>query len=274
MDNAASGAETGYAPYIDLILPANGADGAGAGNTPVNDGVSFVSATYLDASLQAKTIEFDATGRATHPFARDTLGNPVVVTGTPGDTLLVLTLPFGSFTTAQTPADIALTLQVSNLADPGTLLGVTAKGGFAYGAEPFNNPSANPVITGPAAVTAIDPVVARLSVTYAGPEQETATGPSYPREWVVKGLLASGQPFTNFTLSDTTPDGVVVTGAHLELNGVTIAAPVSIVRNADGTTSLTGTFPGTITGGSQVPTMVIDWYVTEFLHDGTPVLDP
>ncbi|MBL6076709.1 carboxypeptidase regulatory-like domain-containing protein [Belnapia sp. T18] len=273
-DNAASGAGTGYAPYIDLILPANGADGAGAGNAPVNDGVSFVSATYLGASLQAKTIEFDATGRATHPFAKDALGNPVVVTGTPGDTLLVLTLPFGSFTTTQTPADIALTLHVSDLADPGTLLGVTVKGGFAYGADPFNNPSADPVITGPAAVTAIDPVVAKLSVTYGGPEQETATGPSYPREWVVKGLLASGQPFTNFTLSDTTPDGVVVTGAHLELNGVTIAAPVSIVRNADGTTSLTGTFPGTIAGGSQVPTMVIDWYATEFLHDGTPVLDP
>ena len=273
-DNAASGAETGYAPYVDLILPTNGADGAGFGNLPVNDGVSFVSATYLGVGLQARTIEFDATGHATHPFARDAAGNPVVVAGTPGDTLLVLTLPFGSFTTAQTPADIALTLHVSNLADPGTLLGVTATGGFAYGADPFNNPAADPVIAGPAATTAIDPVVAKLKVTYLGPEQETATGPSYPREWVVKGELASGQPFTNFTLSDTTPDGVVVTGAHLELNGVAIAAPVGIVLNADGTTSLTGTFPGTVTGGSQVPTMVIDWYATEFLHDGTPVLDP
>ena len=242
-DNFANGAETGYAPFIDLILPANGADGAGYGNTPANDGVSFVSATYLGVSLQARTIEFDAIGHATHPFARDAAGQPLILSGTPGNTLLVLTLPFGSFTTSQTPADIALKLHVSNLADPGTPLAVKATAGFAYGADPFNNPTADPVITGPAATTSIDPVVAKLSVTYIGPEQETATGPSYPREWVVRDLLVEGQPFTNFTLSDTTPDGVVVTGAHLEINGVTIATPVTIVQNADGTTSLTGTFP-------------------------------
>ena len=44
-DNAASGAETGYAPYIDLVLPTNGVDGAGFGNAPLNDGLSFVAAT-------------------------------------------------------------------------------------------------------------------------------------------------------------------------------------------------------------------------------------
>ena len=274
-DNTAIGNNVGYAPYINVVLPTNGADGAGAGNSPVNDGVSFVSATYLGAPVEAHLVEFDATGHATHPFALDSVGHPVILTGTSGDTLLVLRLPFGSFTTDQTPADIALRLAVSNLADVNSLLGVTATGGFAYGADPFNNPITDAPLAGASATLSINPVVALLTKIYNGPEQETATGPSYAREWTVKGDLAPGQHFTTVTLTDTMPDGTVVTGAHLEINGVpVVGGSVATTLNADGTTSLVGSFPGTITGGTQTPTMVIDFYVTEFLHDGTPVLDP
>jgi hypothetical protein len=40
--DGAPGGDVGYAPYVDLVLPQNGADGGGAGNVPINDGVSFV----------------------------------------------------------------------------------------------------------------------------------------------------------------------------------------------------------------------------------------
>ncbi len=273
-DNTASGANVGYAPYINVVLPTNGHDGSGAGNSPVNDGVSFISATYLGAPLESWTIEFNSSGQAVHPFLDDASGMPLVIAGTPGQTLLVLRLPFGSFTTDQTPADIDLKLGVSNLADVNSLLGVSATAGFAYGSDPFDNPCCDPPVVGSTVNLDINPIVAELTKTYIGPEQETATGPSYPREWVVQGDFAPGQPFTNVKLTDTMPDGTVVTGAHLEVNGLTIATAANIHVNSNGTTTVTGSFPGTITGGTQVPTLVIDFYVTEFLHDGTPVLGP
>src|SRR3954471_17498706 len=88
-------ADVGYAPYIDLILPHNGSDGAGPGNAPANDGLSFVQALHLGVPLAATLVEFDAAGLALHPFALDAHGNPLVIRGTPGDQLLVLKLPFG-----------------------------------------------------------------------------------------------------------------------------------------------------------------------------------
>ncbi len=44
--DGSGGSQNGYAPYVDLVLPHNGADGAGVGSTPPdhNDGISFASA--------------------------------------------------------------------------------------------------------------------------------------------------------------------------------------------------------------------------------------
>ncbi|MFC7477028.1 SdrD B-like domain-containing protein [Dankookia sp. GCM10030260] len=274
--------EVGYAPYIDVILPRNGTDGSGTGNAPANDGLTFLQATHLGVAVESTLVEFDAAGLALHPFALDAAGNPLVVHGTPGDQLLVLKLPFGSFTGAQTPADILLTLGLSNLADLGQPLAVTATGGFAYGADEFNDPAADPVITGAPATLGVNPIVATLHVDYWGPEQETATGPSYPRTWVAWAQLATGQSFDNLTLIDTLPDGVVLTRTPQLIDGLTGAAlpgTVQVVRNADGTQTVTGAFDGTILAGTVKPMLKLDWYVTEFLSNtalppNTPVLDP
>ena len=74
----ASPTAAGYGPYVDLFLPATGLDGVGD-----PDGITFTSATYLGSSLTATTLVFDASGRAVHPYAKDSSGNPVVVSGTP-----------------------------------------------------------------------------------------------------------------------------------------------------------------------------------------------
>ncbi|MFZ4408852.1 MAG: hypothetical protein ACOYOH_16025, partial [Paracraurococcus sp.] len=279
--------DVGYAPYIDVILPTNGVDGTGAGGTgadglPVNDGVTFLSAMHLGVSLEHWLIEFDAAGNATHPFAVDAAGSPLVIHGTPGDSLLVLKLPFGSFTSTQTPAAISLKLGLSDLADAAQLLKVTATGGFAFGADEFNNPATDPVVAGDTASVGIDPVVAKLHVDYWGPEQETATGPSYPRTWVAWAELATGQSFKNVTLIDTLPDGVVLIKTPQLIDGLTNAAlpgTVKVVQNADGTQTVTGVFDGTIVAGSVKPMLKMDWYVTEYLSDtalpaNTPVLSP
>ena len=92
-----SATDTGYGPYVDIYLPATGADGAGAAT---DDGLTFVngSATYLGSSVTTTVLTFNASGNATHPYAKTSAGAPLVVTGTPGDQLVVFQLPFGSFT--------------------------------------------------------------------------------------------------------------------------------------------------------------------------------
>ena len=96
--DAAPGSNVGYSPYINLLLPTNGADGAGFGNAPVNDGLAFLGATFFGRPMQQWVIEIPASGSVVHPFTKDAAGNDVIVTGTPGATLVVLRLPFGSFT--------------------------------------------------------------------------------------------------------------------------------------------------------------------------------
>ena len=273
-DNTGAPGQTGYAPYVDVYIPRQGADGAGAA---ADDGLTLTSATFLGAALDYTLLTFDAAGKAVHPFARTAAGTPLVLTGTPGDQVAVLRLPFGSFTDAQTPADIQLTLDVSNLADLNTPLALKAQGGFAFGADALDNPAGDAPIIGAAATLSVAPTVARLDVHYVGPEQETATGPSYPREWLSTAYLAPGQPFTGLTITDTIPDGVVLTGTRLinRFDGTVLPGTITVTPNADGTQTVTAAFSGTIIGGPDMrPTLQTSWYVTEFLHDGTPVLDP
>ncbi len=274
-DNTGGAGQTGYAPYIDLYIPRLGADGAGAA---VDDGLTLLSAKHLGADVEVTLLTFDAFGNAAIGGDEATIGGPRVLHGTPGDQVAVLRLPFGSFTSSQTPADVELRFQVSNLADLNTPLPLTARGGFAFGSDPLDNALSDPAITGPAATLNVVPAVATLDVQYIGPEQETATGPSYPRAWESTATLATGQPFTNLTITDTIPDGVVITGTSLvnKATGLPMPGSITVTQNPDGTQTVTAVFSGTVTGGpAMLPTLRTDWYVTEFLHDGTtPVLDP
>ena len=133
----------GYGPYIDLILPATGADGAGAA---VDDGITFLNATYLGVPVVAQTFTFPVGGTLPHPYARNASNQPITVTGTPGQQLVVLQLPFGSFTASQPVADITVNVAMSNQADVGTALTMQTRGGFQYGADALDNAPSDPSI--------------------------------------------------------------------------------------------------------------------------------
>ena len=72
-DNTGMSGETGYGPFIDLVFPVNGADGAAGTDTP--DGLDFVNATYLGSALTATELVFPddggGTGTVDHPYAVD-----------------------------------------------------------------------------------------------------------------------------------------------------------------------------------------------------------
>lgn len=236
-DNA-SPTQAGYGPYIDLILPATGADGAGAA---ADDGITFVSASYLGQPVVATAITFNASGQATHPYAVTSLGAPLVVTGTPGDQLVVLQLPFGSFTPDQPPAPVVVTTALSNLADAGFPLSPQVRGGFQFGNTPLNDPATDPSVFGTfAAAGPVTPTVLRLTKTYIGPEDETATGPNFPRQYRIAVDVANGQTVADLDITDALP-------ANLQFLAVTNASAVGSPAVTDVATPSTTTPGGTLT---------------------------
>ena len=116
----ASTAQEGYAPFVQLIVPATGKDGAGA---EVDDGIVITSASYLGGQLDLYQVTFDANGEAVHPLAKDANGEPITVLASnygaqAGDTLVVAALPFASLTSDQPSIDVTFTGQLSELLTP------------------------------------------------------------------------------------------------------------------------------------------------------------
>jgi fimbrial isopeptide formation D2 family protein/uncharacterized repeat protein (TIGR01451 family) len=272
--DSSPGGDVGYAPYVDLILPANGADGA---TSAPQDGVTFQGASFLGVALAATVVTFDAAGEAIHPFARDAAGDLRVVRAAdygaaPGDELVVLRLPFGSFVADQPPAEITVSLGLSPLADLGVNLPVSVVGGFAFGLDALNNPTVDPPVLGPIGTGTITPTLITLEKSFDGPENETATGPNFPRNYTITLDLAAGQTITNAVIRDRLPDGIVVNGP-ITLTGAAGTATFDPLTN-----SVTATLSGAVTGVAGVEaTLTIPFFVGQFLtpgQPGVPVLDP
>lgn len=202
--------DPGFAPFIDVILPTTGTDG--------DDGITFDSATFLGTTLTPTEIVFDASGTAEHPLAVDTNGDPVIITGTPGDTLLVFELPFGSFTSNQLPVEIELTLDFSPLADLDEPLTIEAIGGFALGCDPLDNPDTDPSIFGASDTVDVTAELITLTKTNDADETETATGPNYPRTWVIDVNVVDGQTVTDVIIQDLLPTNIHYLG-NLTITG-------------------------------------------------------
>ena len=250
-----TGTDVGYGPFVDLIFPVNGVDGAAGTDTA--DGIDFVGATYLGQPLNFIEVTFPddggGTGTIDHPFAVDNTGAPLQITGTAGDKLVVLELPFGSYAPGQPPADLVVTATTSNLADLGTDLIIQSRSGFRYGSDPLDNPTApDPSILSDAGTDVTDPAnpltswteqltvtptLMSLTKTYLGPENETATGPNHPRQYRLDVDIADGQTISNLDITDSLPNNIVVTSIDVvTINGVPTTA------YTDNLSSLT--FPG------------------------------
>jgi len=174
--------QEGYAPYLDLFMPATGRDG--------NDGATFVSATYLGQAVNSFVITFDANGNASHPLAKDASGNALVINAAsvgmkPGDQMVVLQLPYASVTNGQPSIDIQVTGLLSNLADTSYSDGapnltINARAGFEYGNDSLNNPVQDPSLVETSLHSfIITPTLLKVTQTVNMPEGETVTGPLF-----------------------------------------------------------------------------------------------
>ena len=205
-DNTATNpADIGYSPFVDIVMPATG----DSPPTPF-DGISFKpgSAKYNGLSLATTVLTFDAQGQATHPFAKNPDGTAVVVSGKPGDQLVVVQLPFGSYGPEQPAAEIDFFGVVSPLAQPSSSYPVTATGGFQYQTDTSGNPTVNIATLGTTTTDPIQPQLFRLKKTSSAPEAETATGPNFQHTYTVSMAVAPGQTVTNLQLTDVLPNNV------------------------------------------------------------------
>lgn len=268
-DNA-SPTDEGYSPYVEVRFPSSGADG--------DDGLSYVagSATFLGAHLQEKILKFDENGQATHPFAVDSTGHRLIVSGDAGDTLVVFALPFGSFAADQPAAVIDLQAKLSAKADLGHDLTVSASGGFVLGNDPLDDPGVDPSIVGGSDSETIHPALFRLEKLYLGPENETATGENFPRQYKINVDVAEGQTLSGLKLTDLFPSNLAYLGvSYVTPGGSLVKAPPVGQAAAAPNNELSVYFPTVVGSASPVDlTMIVDFYVPRNAANSQPVLNP
>ncbi|TWU31969.1 SdrD B-like domain-containing protein [Novipirellula artificiosorum] len=280
-----TGADTGFGPYIDLLMPASGADGS--------DGVTLTGASYLGQTLNVYEHTFidsgDGTETIAHPYFVDSSGTPLQVKGNAGDILYVVELPFGSVTPGQPPISVELTGTVSSDADLGTPLIIQTRSGFRYGEDALDNPTTDPSIvidnatdlTEPFAgwteTMRVTPTLMTLKKDYIGPENETATGPNYVRQYRIGVDVASGQAISNLEIIDRLPNNIVITS----IDSVTVGGSAATYSDNLGSItqpgnaqdliiSLTDQVVGTTAEGDVMVT--VSFYVPEFDADGNRII--
>lgn len=264
--------DPGYGPLIDLIIPRNGADGSQNTNPPL-DGLTFVSATYLGSPIENTILTFPGSGGITcvnHPYMRDNTGAFVQVCGNAGDTLVALRLPFGSFTPDQPPMAVNVTASMSSLADAGAPLTIQARGGYQFGYTPLDDWCCgdNPSLTFSSWVNgSVTPTLLTLTKTYNGPEDETATGPNFPRQYTVTAQLAPGQTMTAFNLTDVLPNNM----QFLSLVGT---SPGGATCSTPSTVTPGGTLSCNFASVSGTVSMTFEYYIPLRDAGGGSVINP
>ena len=289
-----NGADTGYGPYIDLIVPLAGADG------PISlplDGVTFNGANFLGSALTTYTVNITTPGCYDHPVARVPFsGSSIPATFCLTDPaqipaqLIVIEMPVGSYTPGQPDLTATITGTLSPLADLSTPLTYYTRGFFRYGADPLDNPCCEPLYVSHGTGTNDDvtlwpshdiiPVVAELNKTYVGPEGETATGPNFPKQYVITLEIADTETLQNVVITDTLPSDVVVTGVVVNSGGVltsgvdytlTPAIPPDLGPAAPADFTVTMLNP--VSGANDL-TVTYTFYTPEFDAAAAPILPP
>ncbi len=244
-DNTAANG-TGFGPFVELFVPSN--TGTGADHAVTLTGASFLGASV---NFQAITLSDSVPGHigvvgAINPLLLDASGNPTFVAAPSGfqagDTMYVITLPFGSFTANQPVANVTLNFNLdsrSELTNAGALH-MVAIGGFQYGADALNNPATDAPIVGAAATSNLN--VNLINVTTAATtepgEGETATGTSFPGHYVVTLTPApavAGAPIDNLAFTLQLPDDVQYTGGPIAISGGGVAEVVPSATGPGGT---------------------------------------
>ena len=277
-----NGGQEGYVPYVDFLgLPemviesvtafgGSLANPDGPGIEPIGvvaaDGqlVDINSGTPIDHPMYGTTIGapasdfFGGAGSGTAPVTYDTAFE--------GFYVYSVALPFGSFTPGNPPADIRVE---ASLNDADGILANTdytlhARGGFALGCDPLDNPGtvATPgdiPIFGGFASSSVYPIVLDLVKSASvfeddGPfTGETVSGPNFPLTYRLEVDVATGETVNNLSIIDVLPDDLAYLGNLTITDGaggvipfVINSQPAVSADNINGVTSANNTINITI----------------------------
>lgn len=282
-----SSTQPGFAPFINLALPATGKDG--------DDGVNFISATYLGQNLVTHIVTFDAAGNATHPLAKDANGNFLIINAATfgmraGDKLVVIELPFASVTDQQPIIPVQITASLSNLADTDFSNGspdltIRASGGFQFGNDALDNPLNDPsLIQAGSAAFVVHPTVITFDETISTPEGETATGPNYGRTFTLTVTPAPGQTLSHVIVTQPLPDNIQVTaitpgpGGRLTSitlhDGTVVTNPTAIATLIASDTVYISSFTVEYDTLAAATNTQVAFYVPEVDANGQAIINP
>ena len=283
--NSSDWGSTGYGPFIDLYIPHKGEDGVFP-NEGTYDGISPAAGTDYSASqdgeaLTVVTQTFPASGCVDHPWAVDEFGVFIEVCGTPGDQLVSIELPYGSYTTGQPQLSVTIPARLSADANFGTPLTIRGRGGFIYGATPMVDwcctmpvdttllsDSGSPSTWAP--FSDVNPQVLTFSKsTSAG---EVATGPNNPATFTLSIDLAPGQSFRDIQIRDTLPNNLVYLGnltTNPPADAVTQPTIDGLPHNGD---EIILAWDGPLNSSvTSTITASFDYYIPELDADGDPI---
>ena len=284
-DNTSS-ASTGFGPFVDLLIPVNGADGVdgeGTDGSPTEvDGITTVNeVTYQGVNLtyfelpfpnDTKTTGVQNTGCVEHPLAVGVDGRAVEVCGNTGDVLVVAQLPFGSFVPEQPTAGVVFNLSLSEKADLGFGLDLQARGGFQFGEDEFSNPSSDPTILSPAFVTStVQPQVVTFARRAIAPESEVVSGPNSEIRYELSLQVAEGQTVNNLGFEDTIDSDVVFKEVISSSPATCNVVPSSGTGPNNNTRAVIDC--GTIAPPDSSVDIVYTVYVADFDADGNEVIN-
>jgi len=276
-ENAGASGDTGFGPFIDVMIPKLGSDGIYDGNlagdgslydlsddSPADgqadgepDGLIVpdnLTVNYLGLTLNSFLYTFGdddgggpgTTGTIAHPYAVDTAGNPLDVVGQAGDQLLVIELPFGSFASDQPAAVLSVNATISPLADAAAPLTAFARGGFRYGNDALDNPATDPsLLSDPGSNVSTWVQTATTTPTDLVVDKTTtalgegATGPNWLQTYTVTVDIPTGQVLSNFVLTDVLPDNIQFSQITSVAVGGALNSGVNFTTNVNDTDAST-----------------------------------
>ena len=189
------GKSAGYGPYVDIVIPRG---------QSADHGIQYVpgSARYMDSVLSETIVQCDGEGKAVHPFARGGDDSECDIEANPGDQLIVLQLPFGSYVANQPSLQITMQMTMGQHATVGKPLSLTARGGYRFNSESGDDSNSDSPDRGSSTTLTVTPALVNTKVTYLGPENETATGANFIQSYRVDVDVATGASIEQLKLDN------------------------------------------------------------------------
>ncbi|HZY18581.1 MAG TPA: DUF4347 domain-containing protein [Ramlibacter sp.] len=215
-----NGGGNGYAPFVGVAFKSTGTDSVNDGN----EGVTYKagSARYLGLAVKEHVLTFVGgqavlSGLDNNGAATDIVFTLAEFPGMQnGDQLVIFELPFGSFTPAQTAAQITFGFDVGRNADLTPGLPIVSRGFYRLG-QTATNDAGDPVVRGDAAIATLAPRVYTSSYNVVTRESEQVAGPNDKQTISYDVKLASGQGASGFRAEMDIPPNVVLTPADIQL---------------------------------------------------------